>query len=54
MIWLEAFKLNPPDASKALLYKAVSKVPNSVKLWKILAEQEDIIEIKEKIYIKAL
>jgi len=53
-IWLEAARLSPPDKSKAILAKAISQQPKSVKLWLAAANKETDKAIKSKILRKGL
>jgi len=53
-IWLEAARLAPPDQTKAILAKAISRQPNSVKLWLAAANKETDSLIKSKILRRSL
>lgn len=53
-VWLEAARLETPEAAKAILAKAVQKIPDSVKLWLDACNRESDKDNKRKILRKAL
>ncbi|XP_048590658.1 pre-mRNA-processing factor 6 [Nematostella vectensis] len=53
-IWLEAVRLQPPDAMKAVVAQAVRQLPQSVRLWIKAAAVETEIVAKKRVYRKAL
>ena len=53
-LWLEAARLEPPEKAKAILAKAVTHLPQSVKIWRAAADKENETGIKKKILKRAL
>ncbi|EDO28792.1 predicted protein, partial [Nematostella vectensis] len=51
-IWLEAVRLQPPDAMKAVVAQAVRQLPQSVRLWIKAAAVETEIVAKKRVYRK--
>lgn len=52
-IWLEAADLNPKDA-RAVLAQAVTKLPQSVAIWLLAAQQETTLDGKRAVLRRAL
>lgn len=53
-LWLEAARLQPPDAARAVIAQAARHVPHSVRIWIKAAELEQEVKAKRRVYRKAL
>ena len=53
-VWLEAARLQPPDIAKHVVARAVTNVPNAVKLWIKAADLEVESKAKKRVFRKAL
>ncbi|XP_065898185.1 pre-mRNA-processing factor 6-like [Dysidea avara] len=53
-LWLEATRLQPPEQAKSVIARAVSSIPQSVKIWIKATELETEIAAKKKVLRKAL
>ncbi len=53
-LWLELARLEPQDKARAVLAKAVSSLPKSVKLWIAASDLENDKQVKSKVLRMAL
>ena len=53
-LWLEAARLEIPDKARAVLAKAISTLPKSVKIWIAAANKENDKAMKSKVLRRAL
>ena len=53
-VWLEAARLTPHDKVKAFLAKAVQNMPRSKRLWQQAALKEENLQLRARIYRRAL
>lgn len=51
-LWLEAARLQPPDAARAVIAQAVRHIPASVRVWIKAADLEDEVKAKRRVFRK--
>lgn len=53
-LWLEAARLQPPDAARGVIAQAVRHIPTSVRVWIKAAELEDEVKGQRRVYRKVI